>query len=341
MNHTKVLFIIVTCMFFGITMFESAKQIFFPNISLWQSHFITILFSCIISLLIGFFALRSYRKLLVMRENAEAMLRQAHDELEVRVAERTGELSESMKEADLANRAKSELMANISHELRTPLNAIIGFSSIMKAQMFGPIEAKYLDYADDINRSGEHLLNLINDILDVSVIEAGRLELDEEDLIVRTIVEATFQMVKVRSSESNIRLTMEVAPDLPPLFADKRRVMQILLNLLSNAIKFTPPRGTVSLNASLDGDGAHVISVSDTGIGMDRLGVEIALSKFGQLDSGLNRKQQGSGLGLPLSVGLIQLHGGTLHIKSEVGIGTVATVRFPTHRTRENQNAAE
>jgi signal transduction histidine kinase len=329
----RVLVIVVAAMLVGMTLYETAKNFLLPDLSLWQSHMITISFSGVIALLIGYVTLNKYGKLLARRDQAERELRLAHDALEARVTARTAELFESMKEAELANRAKSEMMANVSHELRTPLNAIIGFSSMMTEQMFGPLDGKYLEYSTDINHSGQHLLGLINDILDVAVIEAGKLQLRDEEVNLAEIVEATLQMVNVRGDEGGIRLTSANLANFPALHADKRRLKQILLNLLSNAIKFTPPGGEVSLTAALEDDGAVTIFVTDTGIGMDEEGVHQALSKFAQVDSGLDRKQDGNGLGLPLTVGLVELHGGQLHISSSRDHGTTVSVRFPPERT--------
>ncbi len=256
----------------------------------------------------------------------------AHENISMR-KEAENEMRDAKEHAMVANRAKSDLLANMSHELRTPLNAIIGFSSTMKSETFGPLGEKYMEYANDINISGEHLLELINDILDVSAIEAGKLELGEEELDVGNVVEATLRMVKERATEGNIHLIDNTDDGLPRLHADKRRLMQILLNLLSNAVKFTPPDGEVEITASLDDGDAHGFTVRDTGVGMDEIEIAKAMSKFGQVDSGLDRKHEGTGLGLPLTQGLVELHGGTLEIKSEKGKGTTATVRFPPERT--------
>lgn|GEM_PF-2886658 len=234
--------------------------------------------------------------------------------------------------AETANRAKSELLANMSHELRTPLNAIIGFSEIMKSESLGPLNDKYKSYSNDIHNSGAHLLELINDILDVSAIEAGKIELHEETLKVANIIDSTLRMINERSTAGDINLSSDIDKDLPMLRADKRRLKQILLNLLSNAIKFTLPDGKITLTASLDDEGRHVFTVIDTGIGMSKGEVSMAMSEFGQVDSGLDRKHEGVGLGLPLTKGLVELHGGTLEIESKKGKGTAATVRFPLER---------
>ena len=241
------------------------------------------------------------------------------------------------EEAESAHRAKSELMANMSHELRTPLNAIIGFSGTIKEETFGPIgNDKYREYLDDIHYSGQHLLELINDILDASAIEAGALELHEENVSLSNVVEASVRIIRPRADKGQVTVTSSIGPEIPQIYIDKRRVMQVLLNLLSNAVNFTPEGGEVSISSWLNEDGSLAIAVGDTGIGMDEEEVKKALSAFGQVDSGLGRKHEGSGLGLPLSKGLIELHGGTLEIKSEKGHGTLVTVTFPKERVGRN-----
>jgi PAS domain S-box-containing protein len=241
------------------------------------------------------------------------------------------------KEAEVATaraiRAKTELMANMSHELRTPLNAIIGFAELMSSELFGPLGGdRYRDYAGTIGTSATHLLAVINDILDIAAAEAGGVDLQEEWLSVPALARRCVQLVGPLAQRDQLNLSIELPADLPELFADAGRVRQVLLNLLSNAVKFTPLGGSVTVEGGVRGDGSLALSVVDTGIGMDRAGVVTALSTFGQIDSGLSRRYEGSGLGLPLAANLVQLHGGELVIDSEPGKGTRVTVTFPAAR---------
>jgi len=260
---------------------------------------------------------------------ADKTLRKQH--LELQSSEK--ELRQAMADAENSSRAKSQIMANMSHELRTPLNAIIGYSSTMSSEMFGPLDEKYKGYARDIHRSGEHLLGLITDILDVSAIEAGKLDLYEENLNAGTVTEDALRMVGFRSDEGHLHLSSQIDEGLPLLRADRRRLTQILINLLSNAIKFTPTGGAVSVGVSVDLENAFVFTVRDTGVGMDEEEQAEVMAKFGQVDSGFDRKNEGIGLGLPLTEGLIELHDGTFEMASEKGKGTTVTVRFPPDRT--------
>ena len=268
------------------------------------------------------------------RKRAEEELAAHRVHLQELVLERTQELKEAKDAAENANRAKSEFLANMSHELRTPLNAIIGFSSTIKEEYFGPLgHPKYTEYMGDILTSGHHLLELINDVLDVSAIEAGKVELSDVEILIPEIVEASVNLVRAQAETGKITIGAKLADDLPHLRGGDRRVKQILLNLLSNAVKFTHEGGEISIRSQLNENGGLAISIGDTGIGMDEDEMSSALSMFGQVDSGLARRHEGSGLGLPLTRGLMELHGGSLEIISEKGRGTTAIAHFPPDRT--------
>jgi len=235
--------------------------------------------------------------------------------------------------AELANRAKTEFLANMSHELRTPLNAVIGFSEIMESELLGPLgSAQYKSYAADIHESAQHLLTLINDILDVAKIEAGAHELREEVVDPVDVVGAVERLVAERAKRAGLDLSIDMPEGLPRLKADERKLKQVLLNLMSNAIKFTPDGGRVALAARQNANGSFVFEVSDTGIGIAAEDIPRAFAPFEQVDSRLSRQFEGTGLGLPLSAGFVKLHGGTLDLKSQPGVGTRAIVTLPIER---------
>ena len=237
--------------------------------------------------------------------------------------------------AELANRAKTEFLANMSHELRTPLNAVIGFSEIMESELLGPLGSnQYKSYAADIHESAQHLLTLINDILDVAKIEAGAHELREEEVDPVDVVGAVERLVAERAKRAELALSIDLPERLPRLKADERKLKQVLLNLMSNAIKFTPEGGRIALAARYESDGSFVFEVSDTGIGIAAEDIPRAFAPFEQVDSRLSRQFEGTGLGLPLSDGFVKLHGGRLTLESTPGKGTKAIVRLPAERVR-------
>lgn len=242
-------------------------------------------------------------------------------------------LRDAKNAAEAGNRAKSEFVANMSHELRTPLNAILGFSEIIKDRLFGPdATERYFDYTGDIHASAKHLLAIIDDILDLSKIEAGRNLLEESVVSVTEITQAARLLLRDRFEKAGLTLLVEVPEPAPQLCVDPRKFKQALLNLLTNALKFTPRGGTVTLAASFDAEGRFGLLVRDTGIGIAADNIDLVLSPFGQVASVLSRDHQGTGLGLPLARSLIELHGGQLSLASELGVGTAMTLWLPAAR---------
>lgn len=261
------------------------------------------------------------------------ILGSVHDQTGVKRVETA--LRRAKEVAIQANKAKSEFLANVSHELRTPLNAIIGFSEVMIQEVFGPVgNDRYRDYAGDIRQSGIHLLGVINDLLDYSKLEAGRLELHTEEISLREIIDKCVRMMRQGAESENVTLIGKLPAINDTIHGDEQKVTQIVLNLVSNAIKFTPAEGVVTVSMCESNNGID-IEVTDSGIGMSADDIELALSPFGQVDSALNRQHAGTGLGLPLSKSLAELHGGTLDISSAPGAGTTVTV----HLSRQPQNA--
>jgi signal transduction histidine kinase len=232
--------------------------------------------------------------------------------------------------AETASRAKSEFLATTSHELRTPLNAIIGFSALMKKQLFGPLGDRYVAYLNDIEESGRHLLEIINDILDVAKAESGRLELSEENVNIRQVIAASLRLVHRRAAKAKLSITVKVPDQLPDLRADSRRVKQMLLNLIGNAIKFTPAGGAITISAVAEENCGVAISVADTGVGVDKEYLDKVTLPFFQVDNSLARCNEGVGLGLTLVVSIMARHGGALRLVSNLGQRTTATLDFPS-----------
>ena len=287
-------------------------------------------------------------------QDAYESLKRSNAELDRKVEERTnalGIVNETLNnelilrtqiEQNLieANRAKTLFLGNMSHELRTPLNAIIGFSDIIKGEMFGPVQnMQYLDYANDIHHSGTHLLNLINELLDISRIEAGEMKLSETAFDLAACVDESVHMHERSAAAKGVILSYEIAGELPFLYGDETRVKQILINLIGNAIKFTPPSGAVTVSAAKLPDGGLQLKVTDTGIGIAPEDIKKVLEPFGQITNDLTRAHEGAGLGLPLARLLAERHQGQLTISSEPGRGTCITVSFPVQRCVENAPA--
>ena len=242
-------------------------------------------------------------------------------------------LNAAKVDAELASKAKSEFIANMSHELRTPLNAIIGFSDMVLTQNVTSPE-KIHQYSGYIKQAAEHLLSLINGILDVSKIQAGKLSVDAEEIQFGPILASCMVIVEAKAREKNIAIETAIAPNLPELLADPLRMKQIVINLLSNAVKFTPDRGRIRIEAAPWQQGYALISVTDTGPGMTPSEVETAMRPFGQVDTAFNKRHEGTGLGLPIAYALARLHGGDLKIDSQKGAGTRVTIIVPVAGAR-------
>jgi signal transduction histidine kinase len=267
----------------------------------------------------------------VLGHRVRYMLRasQAFDELR----HNRDQLLEAKEAAEAASRTKTEFLANMGHELRTPLNAIIGFSTMMRDGTFGPLNEKYGEYAAAIVSSGEHLLAIINDILDMARAEANRLVLVEEDVEIARAISFSIGTIEEMARRAEIDCRSEIPADLPRFFGDAAKLRQILINLLSNAVKFTPAGGAVKISVERSPDDELSFRVADTGIGIAPEKLPVALAPFGQVESGLNRKFDGVGLGLPLAKRLVEMHDGTMEIVSAPGNGTVVTARFPKERS--------
>jgi signal transduction histidine kinase len=277
---------------------------------------------------------------LVQQQMTEAALLAAKQDAEQSAAM----ARQAMLRAQAANRTKSEILANVSHELRTPLNAIIGFSELICTQLLGPSgKDKYLEYARDVHDSGKHLLGVINDILEFAKIDAGEMKLYEDAADLAQVLASCRNMIAGRAHKAEIRLDIPAEQAALLIWADERKLKQILLNLLSNAVKFTPPGGRVSVATGQDEEWVW-LKVEDTGIGIAPDQIERAMAPFQQVDSDLNRRYEGTGLGLTITTSLVALHGGKFELESTLGKGTTATVRLPMWRVerarQQEQNDA-
>jgi two-component system cell cycle sensor histidine kinase PleC len=279
----------------------------------------------------GYFALLAYRLYSTTLATLEA--RAEKDALIGELEQAKAISDEARRRAEAANIAKSRFLAQMSHELRTPLNAILGFSEVMKTEIFGAHSVPaYKEYSGDIHSSGVHLLGLINEILDLSRIEAGRYELNEESISLIAVVEDCHHLLKLRATNRGITIHDVFETELPRLWADERAVRQICLNLLSNAIKFTPQGGEIWLKVGWTASGGQYMSVKDTGSGIPEEEIPIVLASFGQGSNSIKSAEQGAGLGLPIAKNLVDLHGGTFTLKSKLRIGTEVVVTFPPER---------
>ncbi|MDI6784995.1 MAG: ATP-binding protein, partial [bacterium] len=261
-------------------------------------------------------------------------LQKSYSDLEQKVKERTAELEFANLRLRKADRLKSEFLANMSHELRTPLNSILGFSELLKEPAFGPLTEKQFEYLNNIASSGRHLLELINDILDLAKVDAGKIELHLEPLPIVQLLDEVQSIVRSIAKEKNIRVLRELPPDLTTIPVDHSRFKQIMYNLLSNALKFTPENGTVTITANPEKDAVR-ISVQDTGIGIAEEDQARIFNEFEQVDGSRARKYEGTGLGLALTKRLVELHGGNIWVESEIGKGTKFTFTIP-NRTQIN-----
>ena len=305
------------------------------GLSSWRTNAKVILaLAAVATLLLGALVLYLIREI-DRREMRDIELADERNKLRtanIRLQTVNDELIKSKEIAETANRSKSSFLANMSHEFRTPLNAIIGFSEVIKDQIMGPIgKPVYADYAKDIWGAGEHLLEIINNVLDISKIEAGKTELSDELLVPAEIVGASLAAMRVQAANKKIALTSDIPPGMPLIRGDSLRLRQVLINLISNAVKFTEV-GHVTVSVACDAAQGFRFTIADTGIGMSPADIVVALEPFGQIETTYSKKNVGTGLGLPLAQRLVELHGGRLEIESVKGVGTTVSVYLPLDR---------
>jgi|SRR5665213_290798 len=258
----------------------------------------------------------------------------------LRMSEVERKLRDAMRLTEAANRAKSNFLTNMSHELRTPLNAIIGFSETMRAELLGPFgDKRYAEYSNDIYQSGTHLLQLVNSMLDLSKVDAGMMELNEDAVAIDSVIRAATTLVLDRATKHGIALRVSMPRHVPMIRADEVRLKQILINLLSNAVKFTPDNGDVHVLVERTPEGDIVFVVRDTGIGMALEDIPKIQESFVQLDDPTNKRYDGTGLGVPLAIAMTKLHGGSITYESQLGVGTTVTLRFPAERVLEDSDS--
>ena len=278
---------------------------------------------------------------LTRRLDEESRLRFEVEDLARELEETRDEALRKRFEAETANASKTAFLANMSHELRTPLNAILGFSEMIKTECFGPAGSpRYVEYAGDIHTSGTHLLSLINDLLDIAKIEAGKMEIEPQVLDVKKTFESTLKIIASKARERKQKLVIDVDPAAPPLYADERALRQILINLVSNAVKFTPDGGRIAVAGTRARSGDFQIMVEDNGPGIPREKLDGVFRPFSQIDNRYDRQGSGTGLGLALVRGLAELHGGRAWIESEFGKGCRAYVILPTAPVAEHSSDA-
>jgi len=328
MNRHKILFVIVAVMAVGMTGYEATKQFLLPQISLWESHAITIIFSCIIAFFIGHFTLKKFEKLLALRERARNDLSEAYNTLESKVEERTWELSLSMEKAEVANRAKSAFLSSMSHELRTPLNAIIGFAQVLAFNAKEPISESQQDCVDHIMEGGKHLLALIEQVLDLGKIEAGKVCISIEDVRLDDLCRECLTLISGQAEIRELQIKSDLGTKTIIIRADYVRLKQVLLNLLSNAVQYNRQAGNITLACTeLPNDRAR-ITVTDTGKGLtndhqDRLFEPF--DRLGQASSTI----PGAGIGLTITKKLVEAMDGHIGFHSELGTGSSFWVEFP------------